>query len=98
MRRFVIRATANSDWAAVNSSSRRCEPAIGSPCRLRDEIANTSGSDPTSRVHWLTLELTRAPRAAFVCSRHANRPAMMNSGASDASGASHCTRKNSEMP
>ena len=54
-------ATANSDWAAVNSSSRRCEPAIGNPCRLRDEIANTSGSDPTSRVHWLTLELTRAP-------------------------------------
>ena len=91
-------ATANSDCAAVNSSSRRCEPAIGNPCRLRDEIANTSGSDPTSRVHWLTLELTSAPRAALVCSLHANSPAMMNSGASDASGASHCTRKNSEMP
>ena len=91
-------ATANSDCDAVSSSSSRCTPSIGSPCRLREAIMNTSGSEPTSSVHWLTLELTSAPSAVLVCSRHAKSPAMMNSGASEASGASHCTRKNSEMP
>ncbi len=52
-----------------------------------------SGSDPTSRLHWLIFDAMSVPIAAAPIPRRANITAMMNSGASDAKGASHCTRK-----
>src|SRR5438270_12136320 len=58
----------------------------------------TSGRVAISSVHWLTLLDTsvRIPAAAWP--RHTNSMATMNSGASDASGASHCTSRNSSIP
>ena len=96
--RFDSTASAKNDCAAVRNSSSRCRVSIGRPCRLALEIANTIGSVPTSSVHWFTFELTSVPSPAFVFSRHAYRPATSSSGASLASGASHCTRRNSLIP
>ena len=53
-------ATANSDCDAVRSSSPACVPAIGNPRRPAEEIANTIGREPTSKVHWLILSDTSA--------------------------------------
>ena len=64
-------ATANTDWAAVRSSSPRWSLSIGSPWWVPDANAKTMGRLPTSSVHWLTLAETRvlSPRADL--SRHA---------------------------
>ena len=98
MLRLARIATANADCAAVTNSSSRCSASSGSPWWVADEIANTIGSVPTSSVHWLTFDDTSAPSPAFVLSRHANIPAISSSGASDASGASHFTRRNVLTP
>ena len=92
-------ATAKTDCAAVRNSSSRCSALDRQAVELdAREIANTIGSVPTSSVHWFTFDDTSVPRPAFVFSRHANRPATSSSGASDASGASHWTSRNSLMP
>ena len=96
--RFVSTATAKADWAAVRKSSSRWSESIGRPCNAPAEIANTIGSDPTRSVHWFTFADTSVPRPAFVFNRHANKPATSSSGASDASGASHCTSRNVSRP
>ena len=90
-------ATANADCAAVTNNSSRCTASIGRPCRLADEIANTIGSVPTSSVHWFTFDDISAPRPVSLCNRHANMPATMSSGASDASGATNEMSTKSSM-
>jgi len=57
-----------------------------------------TGNDPISSVHWLTLEEIRVAIAAVPLPRVAKMTAMMNSGASEASGASHWTSRNRSMP
>ena len=64
-------ATANTDWAAVSSSSSRWRATIGRPWRLPEAMANTMGRVPTSSVHWLTLDDTSVPRPALVLRRQA---------------------------
>ena len=96
--RLASTATANADCAAVRNSSSRCNESSGSPWSELDEIAKTIGRLPTSSVHWLTFDETSAPSAELVLRRQANSPAIRSSGASDASGASHCTSRNSSMP
>src|SRR5438067_500519 len=96
--RLARMATANTDWAAVRRSSSRWRATIGRPDQDDDAMAKTTGRVPTSSVHWLTLDDTSVPRPALVLSRHAYRPATSSSGASEASGASHWTRKNSLIP
>jgi len=61
-------------------------------------MAKAMGNPPMSSVHWLTLEEIRAPMPAAARIRQAIRLAAMNSGASEASGATHCTSRNSSMP
>ena len=90
--------TANSDWAAVSSSSMRCWASIGRPSKVPAEIAKTIGIVPTSSVHWLTLLDSSVPSESDALSRHANRQATISSGASLASGATHCTRMNGSTP
>ena len=81
-------ATPSSVWVAVkvNSSTWRLSRAseLGPPPRKC-----ATGSEPTSRLHWLTLDAISVPMAATPLPRAANITAMMNSGASEASGASH---------
>src|SRR4029453_3050709 len=96
--RLSSTATANALCAAVSSSSLDWTGSPGSPAGLRDEIANTSGSVPTSSVHWLTLEETRVVTPLVTNSRQAYNPATSSSGASDASGASHWTNRNELIP
>ena len=91
-------ASAKNDCAAVRNSSSRWWASIGRPEMPPEASANTIGSVPTSSVHWFTFEDTSVPRPAFVFSRQAYRPATSSSGASDASGASHWTRRNSLIP
>ena len=91
-------ATAKNDWAAVSSTSSRWRAMIGSPSTVPEAKAKAMGSVPTSRVHWLTLDDTSVPSPALVLSRQAYRLATSSSGASEASGASHWTRKNSLIP
>ena len=57
-----------------------------------------TGSDPMSRVHWLTFAEISVAIAAPPLPLAAKMVAMMNSGASDASGASHCTSRKRSMP
>ena len=66
--------------------------------RDRRRSRTRSASDPTSSVHWLTFDDSSVPNPALVLSRHANIPATMSSGASDASGATHCTSRNVSIP
>ena len=94
MLRLASTAIANTDCAAVRNSSSRCSESSGSPVRCPAEIANTIGSEPTSSVHWFTFDDSSVPSPALVLSRHANSPATTSSGASDASGATHCTSRN----
>ena len=53
---------------------------------------------PTSSVHWLIFDESSVPSASPPRSRHANRHTTMSSGASEASGASHCTSRNWSTP
>ena len=92
------RATANTVWAAVSSSSSRWAASTGRPLRLPEAIANTSGRVPTSSVHWLILEETTAVSASLVFSRQAYNATTSSSGASEASGATHWTSRNSLTP
>ena len=62
------------------------------------EIANASGRAPTRSVHWFTFDEIIVPRPAAAAPFHAKSRATMNSGDSDASGASHCTSRNSSIP
>ena len=94
MLRFDSTVTANADCAAVRNSSSRCSESRGSPLVAPPKTTNTIGNEPTSSVHWLTFDDTSVPRPPLVLSRHAKRHAMSSSGASDASGASHCTSRN----
>ena len=67
-------ATANTDCAAVSSSSPRCSLSIGSPLVRSNEPdakANTMGRLPTSSVHWLTFDETRVLSPSADLSRHA---------------------------
>src|SRR5947207_13467646 len=64
-------ASANTDWAAVSSSSSRWRATIGRPWRLCDERAKAMGSVPTSSVHWLTFDDTSVPNPDDVLSLHA---------------------------
>ena len=61
-------------------------------------MLNASGRLPISSVHWFTFEEIRIVIPASCRPRSASSPASMNSGASDAKGASHCTSTNSSMP
>ena len=56
------------------------------------------GRAPTSNVHWLTFEDKRVPILAVGGPRSAKRMATMNSGDSEARGASHWIRRNSSIP
>ena len=64
-------ATANSDWAPVMRSSKRCSVSSGSPSRVPAEMAKTRGRPPTSSVHWLTLLESSVPRESPAFSRQA---------------------------
>lgn len=85
-------ATPSNVWVAVstNSSTWRASRARATSPPPRK---CATGSEPTSRLHWFTLEAMRVAIAAAPEPRRANMTAMMNSGDSEASGASHCTRK-----
>ena len=96
--RLIRIATANNDWAAVKNTSSDC---LESKCRgssVPPEMLNASGRLPISSVHWFTFEEIRIVIPASCRPRSASSPASMNSGASDARGASHCTSTNSSMP
>src|SRR3954469_23842476 len=69
--RLASSATANTDCPAVRNSSSRWRATIGNPDQLPDASANTIGSVPTNRVHWLTFDDTNVPRPALVLSRQA---------------------------
>ena len=86
---------ASNDCADVSSSSSVWRASRGNPRALPSEIAYAIGIAPTSRVHWLTFDDTRAPIPTEPRSLSANRTATTNSGDSEARGAIHCTRRNS---
>src|SRR5579864_3795452 len=96
--RLPSTATAKTDWAAVSASSSRCGGASGRPWTDDDASANAIGSEPTSTVHWLTFDDTRALSPVAARNLHASTLAITSSGASDASGATHWTRKKSPTP
>ena len=52
---------------------------------------------PTSSVHWFTFDEISAPIPTEPRMRSANRIAIRNSGDSEASGATHCTSRNSSI-
>jgi len=53
---------------------------------------------PTNKVHWFNLAERRLPNADPACPLNVSMIATVNSGASEASGASHWTRRNSLIP
>src|SRR5438876_225606 len=61
-------------------------------------MLNASGRLPIRSVHWFTLEEIKIVMPASCRHRSASNPAKMNSGASEASGANHCTSTNSSIP
>src|SRR5678816_415093 len=91
-------ATASNDCAAVSQSSCSCLRSRCSALGLPILTEYTMGNVPTSRVHWLTFEETSAPSPAGASPRNVQMRATMNSGASEASGASHWTSRNSLIP
>ena len=86
-------ATPKTDWAAVRASSWRLSDDSGMPCRLCEAMAKAMGRLPTSTVHWLTLEETSAPNPTDGAQAPRIDAATTSSGASDANGATHWTRK-----
>ncbi len=73
---------------------RRSGGRAATPTRSRTRSAGCRRAASTGSPS--TTPARRAPE--FVFSRHANSPAISSSGASDASGASHCTSRNSSIP
>ena len=57
-----------------------------------------TGNDPMSSVHWFTFAEISVAIAIAPLPLAAKMVAMMNSGASDASGASHWTSRNRSIP
>ena len=96
--RLATMATAKTDCAAVTKSSTRWVVSSGRPWRTPANIEKTMGRVPTRSVHWLTLDEMRAPRPVRLANLQANRVATSNSGASEAVGAIHLTRRNSLTP
>src|SRR4029434_1651830 len=96
--KFAITTKAKSDWAAVKKISSDCLASITMGPIPPLERLYTKGSMPTRRVHWFTLEEIRVPRLAVAWAPRAKRMATMNSGDSEAKGASHWTKMNSSMP
>ena len=84
-------------WAAVSTISSTWRPSrcIEAP---PPPSMNATGNDPISSVHWLTFAEISVEIAAPPLPRAAKMVAMMNSGASDASGASHCTSRKRSIP
>jgi hypothetical protein len=79
-------------WVAVSTISSTCRESSTS-AHEPPPIPYATGKLPINRVHWFTLALTRMPSAIAALPRTANKIATMNSGASEASGASHCTSR-----
>ena len=92
-----ISATPIRVWVAVNSTSSTWRPSSISEVPPPPAMW-AIGSDPTNSVHWLTFDEISVAMAAVPLPRAAKMIAMMNSGASEASGASHCTSRNLSMP
>ena len=90
-------ATPSRVWVAVSSTSSTCRASSTSEVEPPPNRWAT-GRLPISSVHWLTLALISIPSASAALPRKANSSATMNSGASDASGASHCTSRNWSSP
>ena len=95
--RSQISSVASSDCAEVSSSSSLWRASSGSPTHARLATAYAIGSAPTSSVHWFTFEEISAPSPSAGGAANAKSSAITNSGDSEASGATHCTSRNSSM-
>ena len=62
------------------------------------EMLYAIGNEPTSSVHWFTFDAISSVIPAPARPLSASSAARMNSGASEASGATHCTSRNSSIP
>ena len=98
MLRLIRIATAKRDCPAVRKTSATWRPSISMGDNDVPEMLKAIGRDPTSSVHWLTFEEIRIVIPAAARPRRASIAARMNSGASEASGATHCTSRNSSIP
>ncbi len=92
-RSAMMIATPSTVCDAVSTNSSTCRPSSGSPPEVPPPSTCAIGSEPTSSDHWFTFDAMSVPIAAPPMPRSAKSAATMNSGASVASGASHCTRK-----
>ena len=75
---------------------QRVERQAVQRARRRSRTRSAASRRAASTGSPSTTAACRSP--ALVLSRHANSPAMSSSGASDASGATHCTSRNVSMP
>jgi hypothetical protein len=97
-RKSAISTRAKSDCAEVRKISSRWRVSRCMAPRSPAESAKAAGRAPIRSVHWFTFEEIIVPMPAAAAPRSAKRSATMNSGDSEASGASHCTSRNSSTP